>query len=93
MQHTALPGRNTTSRTRNGGYLFGREFALLHSERMQLHAVANLYKSGHCLALGGLTPIPDLSDYPAYEDRRFMWCIVSPICFGVFTWVGFAALT
>ncbi len=51
MQHTALPGRNTTSRTRDGGYLFGREFALLHFERMQLHSVANLYKSGHFLAL------------------------------------------
>jgi len=51
MQHTALPGRDTTSRTRDGGYLFGREFAPLHSDRMQLHSVANLYKSGHSLAL------------------------------------------
>jgi len=63
MQHTALPGRDTTSRTGDGGDLFGREFALLHQERMQQNAVANLYKSGHCLAWDAQTAIPDLSNF------------------------------
>jgi len=31
MQFTTRPGRDATCRAGNGGYLFGREFALLHS--------------------------------------------------------------
>jgi hypothetical protein len=50
MQLTTLPGGGTTRRTGDGAYLFGREFSLLHVDRMQLHAVANLYNFGHCLA-------------------------------------------
>jgi hypothetical protein len=46
MQLTALPGRGTTRGTRDQGYLFGREFALLHSRRMRLQPVANLFNSG-----------------------------------------------
>jgi hypothetical protein len=47
MQHTSLPGRDPTCRTGDGGYLFGREFALLHSQRMCLHLAANLYRFAH----------------------------------------------
>ena len=43
MQLTTLSGGGTTRRTGDGGYLFGREFPLLHLDRMQLHASANLY--------------------------------------------------
>jgi hypothetical protein len=65
MQHTALPGTDTTSRTGDGGYLFGREFALLHWERMQQNSVANLYKSGQLPGLGrtnATTRLVPLSD-------------------------------
>jgi hypothetical protein len=50
MQLTTLPGGGTTRRTGDGGYLFGREFPLLHVYRMQLQASANLYNFGQCLA-------------------------------------------
>jgi hypothetical protein len=48
MQHTSLPDRDTTGRTRHGGYLFGREFALLHFDRLRLHGFANLYNFAQC---------------------------------------------
>jgi hypothetical protein len=51
MQHTILPGSGPTCRTGDRGYLFGREFALLHSQRMHIHPVASLYIFAHCLAL------------------------------------------
>jgi hypothetical protein len=47
MQIATLPGGGTTRRTGDGGYFFGREFSLLHVDRMQLQAVANLYNFGH----------------------------------------------
>jgi len=47
MQHTTLFGSDATGRTGDGGYLFGREFALLHFDRLRLHAVANLYNFAH----------------------------------------------
>jgi len=50
MQHTTLFGSDATGRTGDGGYLFGREFALFHFDRLRLHAVANLYNFGHCVA-------------------------------------------
>jgi hypothetical protein len=53
MQLTTLPGGGTTRRTGDGGYLFGREFPLLHVDRMQLHASANLYNFGQCVAFTG----------------------------------------
>jgi hypothetical protein len=46
MQFTALAGGGTTRGTSDRGYLFGREFALLHSRRMRLQLVANLFNSG-----------------------------------------------
>ncbi len=46
MQFTALPDRGTTRGTRDRGYLFGCEFALLHSRNMPLQPVANLFNSG-----------------------------------------------
>ena len=61
MQLTTLPGGGTTRRTGDGAYLFGREFSLLHVDRMQLHAVANLYNFGHCLAFVAQTGAPDKS--------------------------------
>jgi hypothetical protein len=70
VQDTALPGRDTTSRTGDGGYLFGREFALFHLERMQQNAVENLYKSGHCLARDAQTPIPGLSNFRFTRTKR-----------------------
>jgi hypothetical protein len=48
MQDTTLPDRDTTGRTGDGGYLFGREFVLFHFDRLRLHAVANLYNFAHC---------------------------------------------
>jgi hypothetical protein len=50
MQLTTLPDGGTTRRTGDGGYLFGREFPLLHVDRMQLHASTNLCNFGQCLA-------------------------------------------
>jgi hypothetical protein len=47
MQHTTFLDSDTTGRTRHGGYLFGREFALFHFDRLRLHAVANLYSFVH----------------------------------------------
>ncbi len=47
MQHTTLFASDATGRTGDGGYLFGREFALLHFDRLRLHAVANLYNFAH----------------------------------------------
>jgi len=58
MQHTSLPDRDTTGRTRHGGYLFGREFALFHFDRLRLRAVANLCNFGHCVALVAQMPMP-----------------------------------
>jgi hypothetical protein len=52
MQDTTLSGSDTTARTGDGGDLFGREFVLFHSDRLQLHKVRNLYNSGHLRGLG-----------------------------------------
>src|SRR5271169_1209599 len=52
MQLTALPDSGTTRRTGDGGYLFESQSALLHSRRIRLHSVANLFKSVHS-ALSG----------------------------------------
>ena len=35
MQHTTLTGSGTTCGTGDGGYLFEREFALFHADRMR----------------------------------------------------------
>jgi hypothetical protein len=48
MQHTTLPGSDATCRTGDGGYLFGREFALFHSERIGQHRSAKLLRFEHC---------------------------------------------
>ncbi len=48
MQHTTLSGGDATGRTGDGGYLFGRDFALFHFDRLQLRAVANLCNFAHC---------------------------------------------
>jgi hypothetical protein len=37
MQHTTLSGRHATRRTGNRCLLFGREFFLFHSDRLQRH--------------------------------------------------------
>jgi hypothetical protein len=50
MQLATLSGSGTTCRTVDGGYLFRREFALFHSDRMRLHLVANLFNFGHWFA-------------------------------------------
>ena len=57
MQHTALPGADTTCGTGNGRQLFGREFALLHSGRMRQHAVANLYNFAHRRIVGNKSSV------------------------------------
>jgi hypothetical protein len=79
MQHTALPGRDATSGTGDGGYLFGREFGLPHCHRMRLHSVVNLYKIGHCLVLDAYTPIPDLSSNPTSHPPPANFQIEQPI--------------
>ena len=58
MQHTALPGAGATRRTRDGGYLFGRELLLFHLDRMRLHAAANLSHFGQSLNFVAWTAIP-----------------------------------
>ncbi len=59
MQHTTLPDSDTTGRTGHGGYLFGREFALFHFDRLRLHVVANLCNFAHCPRFFlAQTPIP-----------------------------------
>jgi hypothetical protein len=50
MQHTTLPDSDATGRTGDGGCLFGREFALFHSDRLRQHAATNLCKFAHCVA-------------------------------------------
>jgi hypothetical protein len=70
MQYTGLPSRDTTCRTWDGRYLLGREFALLHSDRMPLHSTANLYKFSHFLVLVAKTPILDMSDDPTRTNRK-----------------------
>gem|GEM_PF-3167289 len=47
MQHTTLPGSDTTCRTGDRGYLFGRELALLQTHRIRLHRIASLYNCGY----------------------------------------------
>src|SRR5271165_4571160 len=42
------------------GNLFGGESALFHSDRLRLHAIANLPNFGRCLVLVARTPIPNL---------------------------------
>lgn len=61
MQHTTLPDSDTADRAGDGGYLFGREFALLHSDRMRSHPVANLFNFEHCR----YWPLLDQSQFPA----------------------------
>ena len=61
MQYAALAGRRATCRTRDGRYLFGREFALLHLNRMRSRSVTNLFTFGHRVALVAKTPIPNES--------------------------------
>lgn len=52
MQHTRLAhGGRTTRGTGDRGYLLGREFALLHSDRKRFKAVANLYNLAQFLPL------------------------------------------
>src|ERR1700720_4501816 len=41
MQHATLTGRDSTGRTRNGGYLFGGEFFLFHSDRVRKYRPRN----------------------------------------------------
>src|ERR1700719_3503136 len=41
MQHAKLTGRDSTGRTRNGGYLFGGEFFLFHSDTMRKYRPRN----------------------------------------------------
>ena len=60
MQHTTRPGWDATRRTGNGGYLFGGEFTPLHSKRMPLQPVANLYNLEQCLPLVAQTVKPRL---------------------------------
>jgi hypothetical protein len=43
MQQTTFPGRDSTSRVGEGGYLLGRKRALFHSDTMRLHPAARLY--------------------------------------------------
>ena len=57
MQLTALPGSGTTCGTRDRGNLFGREFAVLHSERIRLCPVANLFKSVQSGLAGRREPV------------------------------------
>lgn len=47
MQHTTLPDGGATCRTGDGGYLFGREFFLFHTERMRQHRAAKLPNFEH----------------------------------------------
>jgi len=62
MQHTTLSAGDTTCRTGNGGYLFGREFALFHSGRMRHHAsvrrsLLNTFRISHYqLGKSGISP-------------------------------------
>ena len=46
MQHTRHPDSDAAGRTGDGGYLLEREFALLHSHRIRLWPVANLFNFG-----------------------------------------------
>jgi len=68
MQHTTLPDRDTTGRTRHGGYLFGREFALFHYYRMRIHALANLFNFGLCLNFSRI--LHPRSTIPNEEEQR-----------------------
>jgi len=46
MQHAALPGRDTTGRTSDRGYLFRRECVFFHFGNMLLQLVAR--ETTHC---------------------------------------------
>src|SRR5712692_4802956 len=53
MQHTNLPDSDTTCRTGDGGYLFGREFFPFHSESMRQHRPAKLPNFEHSRPMSG----------------------------------------
>jgi hypothetical protein len=57
MQHTRLADGYTTRGTKVRGYWLGREFALLHSDRMRFEAVANLYNFAQYLPLVAKTQL------------------------------------
>jgi hypothetical protein len=46
MQHATFPGSDTARGTGDGGYLFGREFALFHSGYGTLRHVAKTVHHG-----------------------------------------------
>jgi hypothetical protein len=58
MQHASLPDRDTTGRTRHGGYLFGREFVLLHFDRLRYTASRIYTILDTAVALVAQMPIP-----------------------------------
>jgi hypothetical protein len=71
MQFAAFSSGNTAGRTGDDRYLLGGEFTLLHSTRMQLHPVANLYNFGHGLAFRILAiPCGSQTGGPM-DDRAF----------------------
>jgi|GEM_PF-2588357 len=62
MQHATLTGRDSTGRTRNGGYLFGGEFFLFHSRHNAKISAAKQFNFAHysyqLLAIGGPLRFP-----------------------------------
>ena len=59
MEFAAFSSRDTAGRTGDRGYLFEREFTLLHSTRMPTHPVASLCNFGQ-------TNQKSVSRYPNY---------------------------
>src|SRR6267378_2738817 len=47
MQHATLSSSDTTGRTGDGGYLFGREFFLFHLNNHAGHPAAKLFNLPH----------------------------------------------
>jgi hypothetical protein len=77
MQHTAHPGADTTCRTGNGRQLFGREFALLHSDRMRPHGVVNLSNLAQCHTVGSKKMYIYRIPYPNLQTDYF-WILITP---------------